>query len=252
MKVYRAVDGFEKGGDNTSLMVECKVIYPQDTENSIYLKSYSGSTKVRVLNSENLINRLGNGEEIIAYGIKNPETSEEEEEVTTTKGDGEDVFRIDFYKKIDMPKIFARFWLKKEDEKLFESCFSDENEIPYTDLRNYSDHILTGRLKKPGELSRITGRFVLGRKKIQKLNTEKMGFVYIKNNSAYPKGLTLVPLDTDMQDLKSIKSGSVIKELLGSDEDDFVENVFKTYGDSSINKSDKKDYHLLLYEMIKK
>jgi len=55
-----------------------------------------------------------------------------------------------------------------------------------------------------------------------------------------------------MQDLKSIKSGSVIKELLGSDEDDFVENVFKTYGDSSINKSDNKDYRLLLYEMIKK
>ena len=92
MKVYRVMDSFEKGGDNTSLMVECKVIYPQDTENSIYLKSYSRSTKVRVLNSENLINRLRDGEEIIAYGIKNPETSEEEEatikkegEVTTTK-----------------------------------------------------------------------------------------------------------------------------------------------------------------------
>ena len=112
------MDGFEKGGDNTSLMVECKVIYPQDTENSIYLKSYSRSTKVRVLNSENLINRLRDGEEIIAYGIKNPETSKEEK--ATTKGDGEDVFRIDFYKKIDMPKIFARFWLKKEDEKLEE------------------------------------------------------------------------------------------------------------------------------------
>jgi len=37
---------------------------------------------------------------------------------------------------------YARFWLKKEDENLFESCFSDEDEIPYTDLRNYSDHIL--------------------------------------------------------------------------------------------------------------
>ena len=244
------MDSFEKGGDNTFLRIECEVIRSQDPQNPIYLKSYSGSTKARVLNSKDLINRLRDGEEIIAYGIKNPETSEEEE--ATIKEDGEDVFRMDFYKKIDMPKIFARFWLKKEDENLFESCFSDEDEIPYTDLRNYSDHILTGRLKKPGELSRITGRFVLGRKKIQKLNTEKMGFVYIKNNSAYPEGLTLVPLDTDMQDLKSIKSGSVIKELLGSDEDDFVENVFKTYGDSSINKSDKKDYRLLLYEMIKK
>ena len=99
MKVYRAVDGFEKGEDNTFFSIECKVIYPQDTENSIYLKSYSGSTKVRVLNSENLINRLGNGEEIIAYGIKNPETSEEEE--ATIKEKGEEVkvvFHIDFYK----------------------------------------------------------------------------------------------------------------------------------------------------------
>lgn len=148
---------------------------------------------------------------------------------------------------------YARFWLKKENEKLFEGCFSDEDEIPYTDLKNYSDHILTGCLKKPGELSRITVRFILGRKKIQKLNSiEKMVFVDIKNNSAYPEGLMLVPLDMDIQNLKSLKGGSVIKELLGGDEDDFVENVFKTYGDSSINKSDKKDYHLFLYEIIKK
>jgi len=92
MRECRAVDGFEKGEDNTFFSIECGVIPSQDTKNPICLKSYSGSTKVRVLNSENLINRLGNGEEIIAYGIKNPETSEEEEatikkegEVTTTK-----------------------------------------------------------------------------------------------------------------------------------------------------------------------
>ena len=96
MRECRAVDGFEKGEDNTFFSIECKVIYPQDTENLIYLKPYFGSTKARVLNSEDLINRLGNGEEIIAYGIKNPETSEEEE--ATIKKEGEVIFHIDFYK----------------------------------------------------------------------------------------------------------------------------------------------------------
>ena len=96
MRVYRVVDSFEKGGDNTFLRIECEVIRSQEPQNPIYLKSYSGSTKVRVLNSENLINRLGNGEEIIAYGIKNPETSEEEE--ATIKKEGEVIFHIDFYK----------------------------------------------------------------------------------------------------------------------------------------------------------
>ena len=92
MREYIEVDDFKNGDKDTPLRIRCGVIPSQDTKNPICLKSYSGSTKVRVLNSENLINRLGNGEEIIAYGIKNPETSEEEEatikkegEVTTTK-----------------------------------------------------------------------------------------------------------------------------------------------------------------------
>jgi len=123
MREYRAVEDFENGEDNTFLKVVCEVIRSQDPQNPIYLKSYSGSTEAIVQNLDKLkrlkyrkeIIAYGiknpetyeeeeatikeKGEEIIAYGIKNPETSEEEE--ATIKEKGEEVkvvFHIDFYK----------------------------------------------------------------------------------------------------------------------------------------------------------
>jgi len=98
MREYRAVEDFENGDKDTPLRIRCGVIHSQDTKNPIYLKPYSGSTEAIVQNLDKL-KRLKYRKEIIAYGIKNPETSEEEE--ATIKEKGEEVkvvFHIDFYK----------------------------------------------------------------------------------------------------------------------------------------------------------
>ena len=80
---------------DTPLRIRCGVIHSQDTKNPIYLKPYSGSTEAIVQNLDDL-KRLKYRKEIIAYGIKNPATTKEEE--ATTKKEGEVIFHIDFYK----------------------------------------------------------------------------------------------------------------------------------------------------------
>lgn len=81
-------------------------------------------------------------------------------------------------------------------------------------------------------------------------------FVYIKNSSAYPEGLILTPYSRI--DVKYHLRNKTIdermpfqrEELMGNDEDDFVERVFRTYCDSLIRKQSDRDYHLVLYSRL--
>ena len=89
------MDDFKNGDKDTPLRIRCGVIHSQDTKNPICLKPYSGSTEAIVQNLDKL-KRLKYRKEIIAYGIKNPETTKEEK--ATTKEEGKVIFHIDFYK----------------------------------------------------------------------------------------------------------------------------------------------------------
>ena len=95
MREYIEVDDFKNGDEDTPLRIRCGVIHSQDTKNPIYLKPRSGSTEAIVQNLDDL-SRLKYRKEIIAYGIKNPETTKKEK--ATTKKEGEVIFHIDFYK----------------------------------------------------------------------------------------------------------------------------------------------------------
>lgn len=141
-------------------------------------------------------------------------------------------------------------WLKADDRKRFEDVCDAVKLSPYQN----SEGILTGKMKKDGGISALRKDFVLGRKGIWKPNG--YFFVHVINNPVYRDGLILTPYSA--VDVRFHLRGRTIDEktnlsrieLLGTDTDDFVERVFRTYGDSQVAKKTERDNHLVLYEVI--
>lgn len=142
-------------------------------------------------------------------------------------------------------------WIETFDEELFKN-------ICQVSLKQYNDHLLTGKLDNEGTLSKFGKKFVLGRKEVwipKSMEKSRRGysFVRINNNSSYPLGLILTPY-SDI-DVKYHRNSRTIDqktnferiELFGSDQDDFIERVFKTYKNSLVHKPKEKDNHFILY-----
>jgi hypothetical protein len=143
-------------------------------------------------------------------------------------------------------------WLKEADRERFrEVCRTKE--VSDAGLVKYLDNILTAQLRKPGVLSRISQRFVLGKRGLWL--PEEKPFVYIKNHPLYGEGLFLSTYSlTDVEcHLKSkpinITAGVHREEIMGMEQEDFVERVFRTYESGIIATKGEEDKHLLLYSV---
>jgi len=128
------------------------------------------------------------------------------------------------------------------------------------DLEECLEGILTGGFEDPGHLAKVRKKFTLGKRQTWRVKLkgdatqEGLDFVYIKNNRAYREGLMLTPYsETDV--IYHLKSrpieGHAREELVGSDQEEFLERVFRTYAQPLINKFSDKDKHLAVYAIVK-
>jgi|GEM_PF-2823729 len=138
-------------------------------------------------------------------------------------------------------------WLEKSDEDRLQGV-----EITLTNYPN-SDGILEGWLDNAGLLAKIGKDFVLGEKKI--FLPANMEFVRVKGNSNYDKrGFILTPY-SETEVVHHLRTRTITKrtgiprvELTGSDQEDFLSRVFRTYAeDPLVNKFKEKDYYLVVY-----
>lgn len=156
----------------------------------------------------------------------------------------------------------VNLWLRAVDEELFKGIHDRGvqdvtlSEYCTMDLENQEHAILTGILENEGSLSKVSKKFVLGRKGIWKPRylDQEFPHVLINKHSLYKGGLVLTPYSE--QDVKFHLGTKTIDqttdyervELFGNEQRDFVERVFWTYyGHPDILKPKGKDKHFVLY-----
>lgn len=145
-------------------------------------------------------------------------------------------------------------WLLDRDAELLHENF----DIPLENYADFSEEedILTGGSERTGIVSKLEKDFTVGKVKFWEWESgkERVPFVRIDNNSAYPHGMILTPIDE--VHIKYHRKGKTIDEttplervqLLSAPNNDFVRKVFVTYDlDSLVAKPREQDRHFLLY-----
>ena len=147
----------------------------------------------------------------------------------------------------------VNLWLREQDVGLLGKGVE-------TPVSVYRKGLVQGHLDNPGFLGGLGKHFVLGKEGvwIPKGTNHKYHFARIDNSLAYSNGIFLTPYSR-IDVIYHLGSRPIDKktpleseELLGSDQDDFVERVFRTYYGPTVRRIDERGQHFLLYSTYDK